>query len=225
MMVVQNFSYFGVLPKLGLNRTRINALIMARTILILSANPIDTSRLRLDAEVREIDAGLQRSKMRDEFIIKQVLAARPLDVRRAMLDFNPSIVHFCGHGSREEGIAFEDNDGMINLVDAGVLADFLKLFSDNVQCVVLNACYSEVQAEAIAKHINYVVGMNRAIGDNEAIEFAVAFYDALGAGRTYEFAFELACIAIKLKYGSRDSIPTLKTKKLIKKSVLMNQIS
>ena len=40
--------------------------------------------------------------------------------------------------------------------------------------------------------------MNSAINDRAAIEFAVAFYDALGAGKTYEFAYELACVAIFL---------------------------
>ena len=35
-------------------------------------------------------------------------------------------------------------------------------------------------------HIDFVVGMKRAIGDEAAIKFAVGFYDALGAGRTSE---------------------------------------
>ncbi|SRR5579883_43922 len=33
--------------------------------------------------------------------------------------------------------------------------------------------------------------MNKAVTDKAAINFAVAFYDALGAGETYDFAFEL----------------------------------
>ena len=58
-----------------------------------------------------------------------------------------------------------------------------KLFArKGVECVVLNACYSEVQAEAIHQHINHVIGMNRAIGDKAAINFTVAFYDGLAAG-------------------------------------------
>jgi hypothetical protein len=40
----------------------------AKTILILSANPIGTAPLRLDKEVREIKAGLQRSKYRRRFV-------------------------------------------------------------------------------------------------------------------------------------------------------------
>jgi hypothetical protein len=36
-------------------------------------------------------------------------------------------------------------------------------------------------------------GMSQTIGDSSAIAFAVAFYDALGAGEKVEFAFDLAC--------------------------------
>jgi hypothetical protein len=114
-----------------------------------------------------------------------------------MLDYRPDIVHFCGHGLWEEGVVVEDEGGQVKLVEADALAGFFELFSDKVECVVLNACYSEVQAEAIARHIPYVIGMKNAISDAAAIEFAVAFYDALGAGRTIEFAYNLACNATR----------------------------
>ena len=76
--------------------------------------------------------------------------------------------------------------------------------------LVLNACYSEIQAEAIHEHVNYVIGMNRAVGDKAAINFAVAFYDGLAAGEDVEFAFELGCSQmIGLK---ENQTPVLKVK-------------
>ena len=182
---------------------------MKRSILILAANPKNTSRLRLDQEVREIDLGLKRARRRDEFELEQVLAARPIDVRRAMLDVKPNIVHFCGHGSGEDGIAFEDETGNQNLVDSEALAGFFELFADTVDCIILNACYSETQAEAIAQHIKYVIGMNKRIGDRAAVEFAVAFYDALGAGESIEFAYKLACNAIQWASLPEDLTPII----------------
>jgi hypothetical protein len=169
---------------------------MSKTILLLAANPDDTDRLRLDREAREIQNGLQRSAYRHDFIIKQQWAVRPTDVRRALLDLNPSIIHYCGHGEGEDGIVFENDYGESSLVSTEALAELFKLFAENIECVVLNACYSEIQAEAIAKHIDYVIGMNQAIGDEAATEFAVAFYDALGARRNIEFAYKLGCNAI-----------------------------
>jgi hypothetical protein len=84
--------------------------MMTRNILILTANPRTTSRLRLDEEIREIDEGLYRAKHREQFNLVQRWAVRPRDIHRAMLDASPSIVHFAGHGAGEEGLVFE-NDG------------------------------------------------------------------------------------------------------------------
>jgi CHASE2 domain-containing sensor protein len=170
-----------------------------KKVLILAANPKDTRSLRLDQEVRDIEEGLERSQKRDQFILKPKLAVRPKDVRRALLDFDPQIIHFSGHGT-EEGLVFEDDSGNSQPVSGDALAELFGLFADDddgsIECVVLNGCYSEVQAKAIARHINYVIGMNKAIGDKAAIEFAVGFYDGLGAGISIERAYKLGCNAI-----------------------------
>ena len=151
------------------------------------------------------------------YTLKAVLVARPIDVRRAVLEFKPTIVHFCGHGEGNGGLAFENATGQTQLVSAEALSGFFRLFSSTVECVVLNACYSALQAEAIAQHINYVVGMQRSIEDRAAIEFAVAFYDALGVGETTEFAYELGCNAIQWFNLPEHMTPTLKRKPYIKK--------
>ncbi len=186
-----------------------------QTILILTANPKDTSRLRLDQEVRDIEEGLQRAKNREQFVVESKFAVRPRDIQRAMLNINPSIVHFSGHGTGDEGLVFEDETGSTKLVDGEALAGLFELFAETVKCVVLNGCYSEVQALAIAQHINYVIGMKQAIGDKAAIEFAVGFYDALGAGRDVEFAHKLGCAAIRLAGVPEQLTPILKKKRNI----------
>jgi len=160
--------------------------------------------------VRDIGEGLQRAKHRDEFILEQKWAVRPRDIQRAMLDINPSIVHFSGHGTGDEGLVFEDEKGSTKLVDGEALAGLFELFAEQVECVVMNGCYSEVQAEAIAQHVNYVIGMKKAIGDKAAIEFAVGFYDALGAGKSVEFAHKFGCAAIRLAGIPEQVTPVLK---------------
>ncbi|MHC5822362.1 MAG: AAA-like domain-containing protein [Nostoc sp.] len=183
-----------------------------KKILIVSANPTTTDKLRLDEEVREIQEGLQRSRSRDKFELITKWAVRPDNLRRALLDHDPHIIHFSGHGGGNQGLALENNTGQMQLVSTESLARLFKLFKDKVECVLLNACYSEVQAEAIYQHINCVVGMNRAIGDRAAIKFAVGFYDALGADRSYEDAYEFGCSAIDLESIPESSTPVLKSR-------------
>lgn len=184
-------------------------------ILLLAANPKNTNSLRLDEEIREIEEGLTRSKERDNIKLTQRLAVHGRDIQRSILDVSPQIIHFSGHGSGEEGLVLEDETGKAKFVDSRALAGLFQLFNEQLDCVVLNACYSEVQAKAIAEHINYVIGMSQAIGDKAAIEFAVGFYDAIGAGKTIEFAYKFGCVAIQLAGISEENTP-----KLIKKSEL-----
>lgn len=184
-----------------------------KTILILSANPKGTKKLRLDEEMREIKEGLRRAKKRDQFLIESAEAVRYRDIHRAIMDFAPQIVHFSGHGSAEEGLVFEDETGQEKLVDAEALAELFELFAEHVECVLLNACYSEIQALAIAQHIDYVIGMSQEIEDKAAIEYAVGFYDALGAGKSVEFAYKLGCRLIRMAGILQDLTPKLLTKK------------
>lgn len=183
-----------------------------KTILFLAANPKNSTPLDLTREVKEIEAGLERSQKRDKFQLKQEWAVTPSDVQRAMLDHKPQIVHFSGHGVGEGGLVLENVVGQAQLVKSSALAGLFELFSDKVECVVLNACYSEVQAVAIAHHIPYVVGMNQAVGDRAARTFAVGFYDALGAGESIDFAYKLGRNRIALEGIAEDLIPVMQKK-------------
>ncbi|HIK06961.1 MAG TPA: CHAT domain-containing protein [Trichormus sp. M33_DOE_039] len=172
--------------------------VPTRKILILAANPRNTTSLRLDQEVRDIGETLQRSQYRQHFSLVSRWAVRPRDIQTAILDVNPQIIHFSGHGGQEEGLIFENEVGAATFVDGESLAGLLELVADQIECVILNACYSEIQVKAIAQHISYVIGMKQAIGDQAALEFAFGFYNALGAGRDIEFAYKWACNSIRM---------------------------
>jgi len=184
--------------------------VLTKRILILAANPKNSDRLRLDEEVREIEEGLTRAKKRHQFELIQKWAVRPRDVQRAILEVSPYIVHFSGHGVGNNGLALEDETGQIKFVTAEALASLFELFAAEVKCVLLNACYSEAQAKAIAQHIPYVIGMNQAIGDKAALTFSVGFYDALGAGKSIEFAYKFARSAIHMAGIDEHLTPVLR---------------
>lgn len=183
------------------------------TILFVAADPTNASRLCLGEEFREIDEQLTLSRHRDLFSLAlPQLCLRSKDIARVLLNTQPQIVHFSGHGTPEGALCFENQIGQSQLVQPDALAALFEHFSSHVSCVLLNACYSELQAKAIAEHIEYVIGMNQAIGDKAAIAFAIGFYQALGAGRPIEDAYKLGCVQIRL-----ENIPEHFTPVLIKK--------
>lgn len=198
-----------------------------RTILFLASNPKGTDPLRLDIEAKKVEQVLERARKRDDFKLVTKWAVTDVDLRRALLDHEPEIVHFSGHGtgtgnsahmrdlglpegSAEGGLAFENERGQVLQITGQSLARLFECCVSHVRCVVLNACYSEVQANAIVQHIDYVIGMNKAVGDEAAIMFAEGFYDALLAGRPYDLAFKIGCTAIDLRGIPEHLTPVLK---------------
>lgn len=184
-----------------------------KKILILSANPKNTSHLRLGEEKREIENIQQLSPHRDEFQIISKSAVRVDDLIRLLSHHQPTIVHFSGHGSGNDGLVLEDNSGQMQLVSTQALAKLFDLFQDQIECVLLNACYSEEQATAIHQHIDCVVGMNQAIGDAAAIKFSVGFYTGLMAGINYQDCFEMGCTSIDLQGIPEYLTPKIKNRR------------
>jgi CHAT domain len=180
----------------------------ALRILFLGASPKGAVALRLDEEVREIDSSLRKAEFRDRFDLRQQLALRPVDLQSALLRHRPQIVHFSGHGEAD-GICLEDEAGQLRKVQGSVVARILGVFKKQIRCVVLNACYSKDQAEAIAQDIDCVVGMSKAIGDKAAIGFAGAFYQALAYGSSVRMAFDLGCAQIDLDGLAEGATPQL----------------
>lgn len=168
-------------------------------ILLLAASPLDLVRLQLDKEFKAIKKELRGTPQRDSFDVRNQGALQPDDLQDLILTYRPKIVHFSGHGSGEAGLLLENNYSRAQPVSTVAIASLFELMANDVDCVVLNACFSRVQAEAINQYIPYVVGMHYDIGDRVAIQFATGFYRALGHGESYESACDLGKNAIQLQ--------------------------
>ena len=169
---------------------------MPTKILLLSANPVDTVPLRLNAEFKRIKESLENNK---DFQVELSLAVSTEDIRKDISKQKPNILHFSGHGEGQRGLLVEDEQGKSQLLSTESFRRLLALYNKDIQCVLLNACYSQHQAEAIVQHIDYVIGMNDAIGDKAAIKFSIAFYDSLAVGELIPRAFEIACTSLDLQ--------------------------
>lgn len=166
--------------------------------------------MRLDDELRFIKDSLKNSDSRNKFDIQVEPAVTISHIRRALLENKPEIVHFCGHGAGNDGIVCKDELGQIKRVPTTALSNLFELSNDHVRCVVLNACFAEIQANEIVKHIDFVVGMKYEIGDEAALRFAQGFYDALFAGKEFADCFAFGVNAIQLENIPEDLTPIIK---------------
>lgn len=198
-------------------------------ILFLGANGIDTSRLRIGAEFRDVRAEIERVRSSNEIEFRVELAVTPVDLNRLLLDYKPDIVHFSGHGTlvhvevtpqssttrefdppdEQSAILLETREGQAVQVSAEALARLFGILKTQ-RCVVLNACFSAAQAEAIAAHVDCVIGMKHAIDDQSAVVFAVGFYQAIARGQTVKTAFDLGCSLISTCGRPDADVPELR---------------
>src|SRR3954470_13581281 len=95
-------------------------------ILFLAANPKDSSKLRLDQEIREIQGRIQAAEFRTGFDLVSRWAVRPLDLLQALNEERPAIVHFSGHGSRRAELFFEADDGTGKPVSEAAITSLFK---------------------------------------------------------------------------------------------------
>ena len=183
-------------------------------ILFVSANPVGTTQLKLDEEVREIEAKIRAAEHRDSLELITKWAARSDDLLQSLNQHKPHIVHFSGHGSSTEEIILLDKLGKSKPVSKEALVSLFRTLKDNIRVVLLNACFSRPQAEAITGEIDCAIGMMRAIGDAAAIIFAASFL-AIGFGRSVKDAFDQGKTALLLEGIPEEQTPALMTRQNI----------
>lgn len=178
-------------------------------ILYLGASPTPGQRVSADRELREIDAVLRESPLRERISLRSVLAVTADELQRSLLATSPQILHFSGHGHRagspvqeptggqrdvlSGGIVIEEPTGSPKYVQSDSLIELLDLFKRNLRLVVLNACHTEAHAKEIAAIVDAAIGMAGAISDLAALSFSRALYRALAHGVDLQRAFDLGC--------------------------------
>lgn len=166
-------------------------------------------RLLLDEEVRRNRQAVRESGLQDALEFDVRLAARTSDLIQALKETRPRVVHFSGHGG-DQGLVLVGADGHgTRCVDADALGELFRLFRKDVRVVVLNACFSLPQAEAIAEVVGCAIGTPRAISDPAAITFGSAFYGAIASGESVKAAYDHACLALSLERFSAEQRPQL----------------
>lgn len=176
-------------------------------ILMLTANPSGTSKLNLDKEFARITERLQNN--RNDFDLKIERAVDSEEFQEFTEKYKPHILHFSGHGEGEGGIYVQNDDknGSYLIPNYGLeaLFEYFKKGNIGIKVVILNACYSEVQAKVIACHVEYVIGTTVAIGDALAIAFSSGFYFRLTENQEdIERAFESGRTQATLKGAKKE---------------------
>lgn len=183
-----------------------------KTILMLNANPHDTSPIRLDEEAREIRRKLREANLRDLIRLETLWAVRPDEIQQGLNQYEPEIVHFSGHGTEDNELIVSSSSGAGQAVSSKALVALFDGACSRPQAVVLNSCFSAKQADEISEHVGVTIGMLAEIGIEAAVVFAGAFYSALGYGKSYAEAFRQSRTSLLLHGIAESDIPKIYVK-------------
>jgi hypothetical protein len=178
-------------------------------ILFLAANPLTTDRLLLDEELRAVQKNVRASPGWESISLETAHAVRPDDILQRLNEVDPHVLHFSGHGSDTQGIVLSDGSCGEAVLSSSAIDHLFNAMKGKLKLVVLNACFSELQAKQIVKHVDFVIGMNDSVDDDAAAVFAAAFYRALGFGKSIKNAFDQGVAAIALQNLTGHDIPVL----------------
>jgi len=167
------------------------------TLLFIAANPSTTARLALDEEVRLIEQELQLSAPPGALQIRALWAARPIEVLRSIQHDRPAIVHFAGHAAPAGLLLADDLDGHV-AVSGLHLSQLLAGVSDVTRLVVLNACLSDAQSDALVAAVGCAITLQTPIGDVDARRFSQVLYAALARGQPVRRAFDQAAALLEI---------------------------
>lgn len=163
------------------------------TLLVVSANGRNTGDLQLATEQRIIQDEMDASPNAEVVSVRLRPAAIYEDLSSYLLVDTPCILHLAGHGT-SAGITLQGERGLPVVMTSQQLARLLspRPISASLRLVVLNACWSDAQAQAIVPHVDAVIGMESAVADDVALEFARGLYRGLAYGLSVEDAMSMA---------------------------------
>lgn len=168
-------------------------------ILLMSANPVGSSPLQLDKERRAIGEATALAETTGRLTVRSADALRLRDLPGALLRHRPDVAHFSGHGTGSRGLLLLDDFDQRRAVPPTALAELFGALGDPPRVVVLNACLTRDQAQAIAARVPCVVGVDGRIADPAAICFATGFYLGIAGGRSVRDAFRLGRNRLELE--------------------------
>ncbi len=150
-----------------------DAPLRALKVLFVASNPLGTQGLSLDEEFRDVASRLRVDGIRERVRLLPRLAARPEDLMEGLLEEEPDIVHFSGQGEANGALVFTAVDGQRHDVSVEALGALFGAVRSPVRMVVLNACFSDPQAQMLAEVVGCAIGMNRPISGNRTADGVV----------------------------------------------------
>lgn len=162
-----------------------------KVILFVFANPFGTKKLGSYTTEESI---ILNSMDRRYFEIEPILFSSASEMNNKIIEFKPTIVHFCGHADKYGGLEMHDNSKREEKpLEIPTIRDFFKSIKKShsqLELVFLNACNSSNIAAAISQNNLYSIGTNEILHSLKALPFSKGFYNRFTRGDSIQKSVE-----------------------------------
>lgn len=179
--------------------------------LVIISNPPDLpehKKLDVVKEKRLIKEALKPLIDEGRLVVRWEDEASLERIHDALLDFDPHIIHYTGHGGFDEELGgvllLEDGSDKSQNVSGADLAG--RIAGRDVRLVVLSGCqtaeakttdsFSSVAGALVSKGVPAVIAMQQSIRDDSATTFASRFYKALASGEPVDLSLSEARLSM-----------------------------
>lgn len=164
--------------------------------------------LNLTGQAEQIGKMLSESPHGARFKLESVFDVTTDTIFEVLNKIQPTIVHFAG---KQNGgnVLIPTPSGSVTTVSDMALAGLLKSLDSSVSLVVIDTCRSLRCARAVTEVVDFAIGVETDIYDDDAIRFYNAFYRALASGKTLQSAHGQAKAALSFKNVTESEIPQL----------------
>ena len=169
--------------------------------------------LRVSQEIRRVKSAVAAALHRDLVDIEHAPDITADDLLNYLTTFQPHVIHFSGHAN-EDVLVFDDGSvegGQERTIPIELFMRALTAPDRRPALVVLNACQSAVNLEALLAGVPMAIGMSASVGDADAITFATRFYRAVADGQSVESALTIARVDMEMNGLPDHDLPTLIT--------------
>lgn len=182
-----------------------------RKILFVAAEPIGLPVTYWQKEYKSIIDVFNFSKLKDYCLLEAEFDTKSNDFLLA-LEREPWLIHFSGHGTQDGNLVFVDKHKEKFTARTRDLIPFFEE-SKTLKCVLFCSCHSSKLVEETKKVVEYSIGFEGPVENEDAIAFISQFYRNLSLVKTIDAAFNRAVNVFSFNKYQGEVKPILQLRK------------
>ncbi len=178
-------------------------------ILFVGADFSSRGDFSIPQEFAKIRNAIENAALGNSLELAHDLTLKPEELQHLLCIHQPAMFHFSGHFDESGRMYLNDDNKPYHTVELDALNEVFRVHGKSIRCAFLNACNSANVSKILIRHVDCIIAMRGRVTVKTALIFTSSLYDAIGAGRSIQDAFDQARAEIMVFGLKEEDTPTL----------------